>query len=95
MSVYHVLTLTTVVAGLSFNEACLSAGTPFRLPKCAGFASTTLRDTFAATCHTALLSASTQASMQADGLHYLTLPFVERSTYEFQKATADHQHMKA
>ena len=77
MPMYIVPTLTTVVAGLSFDEACLLAGTPFRLPKSADFALSTLSDTFAATPmpHCLTPSASTQASMQADDLHYLTLPF--------------------
>ena len=32
--------------------------------------------------------------MQAGGLHHLTLPFVERSTYEFQKATAQFRRQQ-
>ena len=52
------------------------AGTPFPSPKGAGFALSTLSDAFAATPmpHSLTPSASTQASMQANGLHYLTLP---------------------
>ena len=62
----------------SANEACLLAGTPFQLPKSAGSALTTRSETFAATHmpHCLTPSASTQASMHADDLHYLTLPFM-------------------